>query len=102
MSVIVVATILPLPEFRDEVIALFEQTIAAVHDEPGCELYSLHTGEDRLVMIEKWESSEALDVHSHAEALQKLGPALAGKLSGRLDVQVLTAHPAGDPAKGAL
>ena len=38
MSVVVVATIKPLPEHRDEVIAAFTETIAQVHAEDGCEL----------------------------------------------------------------
>jgi quinol monooxygenase YgiN len=102
MSVIVVATITPLPEHRDEVIAAFEQTIPAVHAEPGCELYSLNEKDDRLVMIEKWASAEALETHRTAQALAELAPKLAGKLAAGLDVQVLTARPAGTDAQGAL
>ena len=37
-----------------------------------------------------------------AEALTALGRALEGKLTGAPEVQVLTAVPAGDEAKGAL
>jgi len=37
--VVVVATIRPLPEHRDEVLAAFRDTIPAVHREPGCILY---------------------------------------------------------------
>ena len=56
MSVVVVATILPLAEHRAEVIAAFTETIAQVHEEEGCELYSLNEAPDRLIMIEKWAS----------------------------------------------
>ncbi len=35
MSVVVVATILPLAEHRAEVIAAFTETIAQVHEEDG-------------------------------------------------------------------
>jgi len=35
------------------VIKAFEAAIVRVHDEPGVELYALHEGRDRLVMIEK-------------------------------------------------
>ena len=102
MSVVVVATIYPETEFRAEVIAAFEQAILAVHDEPGCELYALHEGRDRLVMVEKWADGDSLAVHGKAAALRGLGAALDGKLAAPLDVQVLTAYPAGDPAKGTL
>ena len=40
MSVVVVATIIPLPEHRDEVIAAFTETVAKVHEEGGCGLYA--------------------------------------------------------------
>jgi quinol monooxygenase YgiN len=102
MSVVVVATIIPVPEHRDEVIAVFTATIARVHAEDGCELYALHEGEDRLVMVEKWASQEALATHSAAPALRELGPLLKGKTVGHLDVQVLTPHPAGTKEQGAI
>jgi quinol monooxygenase YgiN len=103
MSVVVVATIYPLPEHRDEVIATMEKAIARVHDEDeGCELYALHEGDGRLVMIEKWTSQQALDAHSAGPVLVDLGPLLKGKLGAATDVQTMTAHPAGDAGKGAL
>jgi quinol monooxygenase YgiN len=102
MSVVVVATVYPLPEHRAEVIAAFEETIARVHTEDGCELYALHEGADRLVMIEKWASGDALRVHGRAAALTELGPKLEGKLVSAPDVQVVQPHPAGTAALGAL
>jgi len=102
MSVVVVATAFPVPEHRDEVIAAFEEAIARVHVEPGVELYALHEGHDRLVMIEKYESEQARSEHTKGAALAGLRSALEGKLSSRLDVQVLVPHPSGNPQKGAL
>jgi quinol monooxygenase YgiN len=102
VSVVVVATIRPLPEHTDEVIAAFTATIPAVHAEDGCELYALHRAEDRLIMIERWASAEALAVHSKGAALAALGPQLRGKVSGAPEVIVSHAVPAGDPAKGQL
>jgi quinol monooxygenase YgiN len=102
VSVVVVATIKPLPEHRDEVIAAFADTIAEVHQEDGCELYALHQADDRLIMVEKWASRDALDRHSKGAALAALNPKLAGKMAGRSEVVVLEAVPAGDPAKGQL
>ena len=102
MSVVVVATIIPLPEYRDEVIAALTGTVAQVHEEDGCELYALHQAADRLVMIEKWASPEALRTHRKSAALAVLNPRLAGKLTGPAEVVVLQAVPAGDLAKGQL
>lgn len=102
MSVVVVATIVPLPEHREEVIAAFKETIERVHDEDGCELYSLNEAPDRLIMIEKWASPEALANHSRGVNLATLNPKLTGKVSAAPEVIVLQQVPAGDPAKGAL
>lgn len=102
MSTVLVATVFPLPEHRTEVVAALEKAIAQVHKEPGVELYALHEGPDRLVMIEKYQSEQARSQHAKGAALAELLSALDGKLSGKLDVQVLTPHPAGDAQKGIL
>jgi quinol monooxygenase YgiN len=102
VSIVVVATIYPKPDQRDAVIKAFEEAIEAVHSEDGCELYALHTGTDRLVMIEKWSSESALDVHSKGPALKRLGAALDGRVAGPTDLQVLQIHPAGTPELGVL
>jgi quinol monooxygenase YgiN len=102
MSVVVIATAFPLPGHRAEVAAAFEAAISRVHGEPGVELYALHEGPDRLVMIEKYASEEARAQHGKGAALAGLLAALDGKLSTRLDVQVLEPHPAGSAELGAL
>jgi quinol monooxygenase YgiN len=103
VAVVVVATISPQPEHRDAVREAVLSAIPQVHGEPGCERYALHEGQDgRLVMIEQWESPEALATHGKGEALTALSRALEGKLTGRPELQVLTAVPAGDDGKGAL
>jgi len=102
MSVVVVVTAFPIPEHRAEVVAAFEEAIARVHDEPGVDLYALHEGRDRLIMIEKYESEQARSEHAKGAALADLRSALRGKLSSDLDAQVLVPHPAGNAQKGAL
>ena len=102
MSIVVVVTAFPIPEHRAEVVAAFEAAIARVHDEPGVELYALHEGQDRLVMIEKYGSEQARSEHAKGAALADLRSALEGKLGRGLDVQVLIPHPAGNAQKGAL
>src|SRR5215471_6070839 len=102
MSVVVVVTAFPVPEHRAEVVAAFEAAIARVHGEPGVELYALHEGRDRLVMIEKYESEEVRSEHLRGAALADLRNALEDKLRTGLDAQVLVPHPAGTPQQGAL
>jgi len=104
MSIIVVATAVPKPEHRDEVIAAFERAEEIVHaGEDGCLLYALHEAPNGdLVMIEKYADQAAFEAHSSGAGLAALIPALKGKLAERLDVKILTPHPAGSPAKGVL
>jgi len=102
MSVVVVATIVPLAEHRDEVLTAFTETIAQVHGEDGCELYALNEAPDRLIMIEKWASPEALRAHSKGAALTALNPKLAGKVARAPEVIVLQPVAAGETGKGVV
>ena len=76
--------------------------ITQVHEEPGVELYALHEGRDRLIMIDKYESEQARSEHAKGAALADLRSALEGMLSSALDAQLLLPHPAGNTPKGAL
>ncbi|WP_116449733.1 putative quinol monooxygenase [Blastococcus litoris] len=102
MPVVVVATITPKPDQVDAVRDAILTAVPKVHEEPGCELYALHEGDGSFVMVERWESPEALKVHGRAEALTTLGGAIADKLAAPLDVRRLAPVPAGDADKGAL
>ena len=103
MAVVVVATIRPLPDRRAEVIAALEAVIARVHaEDDGCLLYALHEGRDRLIMVEKWSTGEALAAHGRGGAIAELGKQLDGLVEGAADVQVLQPHPAGTPDQGTL
>ena len=77
MSVVVIVTAFPVLEHRAEVLRAFETAISRVHDEPGVELYALHRGRGRLVMIERYESKQPRSEHLK-------GPALADLRSGWL------------------
>jgi quinol monooxygenase YgiN len=102
VSIVLVATITPLPEHKAEVGAALQAAVGSVHAEDGCELYALHEAADRFVIIEKWASQDALTVHRTAPALAALGQALRGKVAGPPDVAVLTPLPAGDARQGQV
>jgi quinol monooxygenase YgiN len=102
VSVVVVATITPKPDQIDAVREAILAAVPKVHAEPGCELYALHEGKGQFVLVERWESPEAMKVHGTAEPLTTLGAQLADKLEAPLDVRRLTAVPAGDADKGAV
>ena len=102
MPVVVVASFTAKPESLDAVRAACTTAIEAVHDEPGCELYSLHQTGDTFVFIEQWADADALKVHGAAPAVGALFAAIGEHLAGAPDVKMLTPLPAGDPAKGQL
>lgn len=102
MSTVVVATAKVTPEHRDAVRTAFESAVPRVHAEAGCELYALHEGADRFVLVERWTNDDALAVHAGAPALADLRAALAGRTVGELDIQVLRAIPAGTEQQGLL
>ena len=102
MSVVVVATITPLPGHHEPTRDALRTAIAAVHAEDGCELYALNEAPDRFVMVERWSSADALATHGKGAAVAQLNQALDGLVAGPAEVIVLDAVPAGDPAKGLV
>jgi quinol monooxygenase YgiN len=102
-EVVVVATIIPKPEHRDEVRAAFTHAIGRVHGEDqGCLLYALHESEAGFCLIEKWATAKDLEVHGTGAALAELGPKLRDALARPADVQVFKAVLAGTEKQGRL
>jgi quinol monooxygenase YgiN len=77
--------------------------IEAVHTEKGCELYAIHEAEDGTVtMIEKWTTTEDLDVHGDSDQVKILRADIADLIEGPATVTRMTPFPAGTDAQGAL
>ena len=75
--------------------------IAAVHEEPGCQLYAIHDAPDgTIVMIEKWTSVGDLDDHGAGEAVRALNGSLQGLLASPTEVTRLVPLPAGSEDQG--
>jgi|SRR5262245_1917611 len=103
MPVVVVATMKAKPESVDAVRDAGKKAIEAVHEEPGCELYSLHEAEDgTFIFVEQWADADALKTHSTAPAVGTFFGAIGELLDGAPDVKVLQTVVAGDPAKAQL
>lgn len=101
--VVVTAVFTPAPGQFDAVHEALLPAIAAVHDEPGCELYAIHRApDDTIVMIEKWESAELLDAHGDGPAVAALNASLEGKLTRPVEVTRLVPLPAGTDLQGVL
>lgn len=102
MPVVVVASFTAKPESVDVVRAACTDAIAAVHEEPGCELYSLHEVDRTFVFIEQWADADALKTHSSAASVATLFGTIGAHLDGAPDIKMLRPIPAGDATKGQL
>ncbi|MET0455763.1 MAG: putative quinol monooxygenase [Mycobacterium sp.] len=102
MPVVIVATMTAKPESVDTVRAACTRAIEAVHDEPGCELYSLHEADGTFVFVEQWADQAAVEAHGKAPAIGELFGAIGEHLDGAPDIKMLQPIVAGDPAKGQL
>ncbi|WP_114559776.1 putative quinol monooxygenase [Desertihabitans aurantiacus] len=101
--VVVTAYFHPLPGKHDAVVEALHPAIAAVHAEPGCQLYAIHRApDDTVVMIEKWSSEEYLDVHGSGGAVATLNENLEGLLARPVEVTRLRPIPSGTPEQGQL
>jgi len=81
----VIAKIVAAPGRRDEAVSVLGKLLGAVAEEPGTELYILHTDtrdEDTIWMYELYSDEEALAVHSSSETMAtvfgEIGPLLGG------------------------
>jgi quinol monooxygenase YgiN len=101
--VVVTAYFRPAPGQHDRVVQALRPSIAAVHEEPGCELYAIHDAPDgTIVMLEKWSSVEELDEHGSGEAVHAQTAALEGLLASPVEVTRLVPLPAGSAEQGQL
>lgn len=100
--VVVVATFTVKPESVEAVREICTKAVAQVHEEPGCQLYSLHEADGAFVFIEQWADADALKAHSTAPAIGELVGSLSEHLAGAPDIKMLTPVPAGDPSQGQL
>ncbi len=83
----VVAIITARPGQREEVLKLFRANMPAVHAEPGCIEYQPFVdaggfgafqaaiGPDAFVVLETWESADALKAHAGAPHMAAYGKA---------------------------
>lgn len=102
MPVVVVATFTVKPESVEAVREICTNAVAQVHEEPGCQLYSLHEADGAFVFIEQWADADALKAHSTAPAVGALFGSLTEHLAGAPDIKMLQPVPAGDAGKGQL
>jgi quinol monooxygenase YgiN len=103
-EVVVVAKIGIAPGKRDEALAALERLCEETHGkDEGCQLYALQldpADDSQVYMIEKWDSSEALDKHIAADHIQAFGA--SGTTVGGPEVTILQQANFGDASRGSL
>jgi len=102
MSIVVVATITPLPGRTQDVVQAFATVTPQVHAEAGCELYAIHTDGEVIVMVERWATQDDLDAHSRGAALVEFKGLTTGALATSPQVLTLQNVPSGEPVKGTI
>lgn len=92
-KVAVIAKLTAVDGKRAEVVAaLGEHAVAAVADEPGCEIYAPHvdTGDEVTVWFyELYTDGDALAAHGRTDGFAAMGAALGGLLAAPPEIHVL-------------
>ena len=92
MSVVkIVATIVVKPEYRQELLGVFQQLVLASRQEAGNLRYDLHQdieNANRVVFFEIWQSQAAVDEHGASAHFQNFVKAVEGK-NDSIDIVLL-------------
>jgi quinol monooxygenase YgiN len=99
---IVVARLYPKPSRLQEVIDVYAPIVPLVHQEPGCELFALHTDGETVLVVEKWATPADLHAHAAGPAYAQIRAGIGDLVEHAADVWVLNPLPFGDAAKGAI
>jgi quinol monooxygenase YgiN len=84
----VIATITAKPGQEATVRQALERLVPPSRAEAGCHRYELHLDNavaGRFVMLEEWDSAQALAEHEATDHFRALGPAVAGLVDVQID-----------------
>ncbi len=100
---VAVVRCIPKPGQTEAVLEVLREIVPIVHDEEGCELYSIHLqGNGDIYIIEKWTSLADSERHGNASAVLPILQARTTPLmTGIPEIIMLTPVPIGG-AKGAI
>jgi quinol monooxygenase YgiN len=102
---IVVAGVYPKPGRLQEVIDIYAGIVPLVHQEPGCELFALHTDGETVFLVEKWATPADLQAHAAGPAYAQIAEIRTGVsdlVDHAADVWVLDTLPFGGAAKSTI
>lgn len=104
-NIVVVASFKVREDAVDRAVDALTPCIEATHQEDGCISYALHRNAydpQNIVLVERWESKEALEAHQQQPHVAALGAQAGEFLAEPPVIQFLSPTPVGDPAKAAL
>ncbi|WP_255491321.1 MULTISPECIES: putative quinol monooxygenase [unclassified Dysgonomonas] len=81
----IVATMTVAPEYRTELMPIFDKMIKASRAEEGCIFYDLHediNDSTKLIFLEEWKSQDAINIHNNSAHMKEYKEATAGKTVG--------------------
>jgi quinol monooxygenase YgiN len=99
---IVVARVYPKPGRLQEVIDVYAPIVPLVHEEPGCELFALHTDGETVFVVEKWATPADLRGHAAGRAYAQIRAGISDLVDHAAEVWVLDPVPFGEAAKGTI
>ena len=99
---IVVARVYPKSRRLQEVINVYAGIVPLVHQEPGCELFALHTDGETVFVVEKWATPADLHAHAAGSAYAQIRAGISELVDHPADVWVLDTLPFGGAAKGTI
>ncbi len=99
----VVAIFTPKPEHADSLKAMLLLITPLVHEEAGCEFYTLNEDvEGRLIYVEAWSTRQHWIDHMEEPTVKQILAGVEGKLQKEVEVYELYNVPAGKSGKGSL
>jgi quinol monooxygenase YgiN len=99
----VVAIFTPKPEFSSEIKNLLSRVSPLVHNETGCQFYTLNQDvEGRLIFIEAWATRQDWIDHMEQPTVKEILAGVEGKLQSDVEVYELYNVPTGTSGKGSL
>jgi quinol monooxygenase YgiN len=99
---IVVARVFPKPARLQQVIDVYAGIVPLVHQEPGCELFALHTDGETVFVVEKWAAAADLQGHAAGPAYAQIRAGIGDLVDRVPDVWVLDPVPFDGAAKGTI
>lgn len=99
----VVAIFTPKPEHADSIKEMLLHITPLVHEEVGCEFYTLNEDvEGRLIYVEAWSTRQHWIDHMEEPTVKQILAGVEGKLQKDVEVYELYNVPAGTSGKGSL